>query len=447
MPGIREEVAGFCCRVWHCTTCLWARTIKITRKTGFFHQIVVLSLFVSLSFVVQRGGGFSVEWEPGAEAVSSMDRLAEWCIVDFSTRKSESPGDAKLFVDIGYTEAETLLPDGAEWNNLTGAKMAISPFTIMRLDGAGGGCHIELEEACLCLKQKSGVLWIRLNYRQPEAADWLEHSGFFDPVVVESLQDENSRPRSTLLEEGLLLSLRGVNLNEGNDPEEMIALMMWCEEHLVLTSRDQHLKAFADLEHALLQGHGPKTISQFLSTLIDQLTDATDQVLDRLEDDLELLENNLEQEVESDSRLRERILLVRQISVRLKRFLAPQREALAHLLSSSPRWLKKRDKILVQENINQHNRFLDDLLFASDRARLTQDELYNLEAEKMNRRMFGLTMAATLFLPLSFLTGLFGVNVGGIPWGESRSGFLFFCLCLVLFAACQFCYFKWKKWF
>lgn len=325
--------------------------------------------------------------------------------------------------------------------------MTVSSFKIMRFDGVGGAQHIELEEANLCLKEKSDLLWIRLNYRQEEAVKWLEESSFFDPVIVENLQDENSRPRSVLLDEGLLLSLRGVNLNEGNAPEEMIAVMMWVEEHLILTSRDQHMSAFSELEGALLQSHGPKTSSQFLSMLADHLTDNTGVVLSRLEDDLELLENNLEQELESDSEIRERILLVRHFSIRLKRFLAPQREALAHLISSPPKWMKKRDRILIQENISQYNRFLDDLMFFSDRARLTQEEIYNIEVEKMNRRTFGLTMAATLFLPLSFLTGLFGVNLGGIPWGDHSFGFLFLCLCLIGFAVCLIGVFKWKKWF
>jgi zinc transporter len=64
----------------------------------------------------------------------------------------------------------------------------------------------------------------------------------------------------------------------------------------------------------------------------------------------------------------------------------------------------------------------------------------------MNNKMYLLSVVAAIFLPLSFLTGLLGINVGGIPGAESKLGFIVFIILLVIIVAIQIWYFKKKKW-
>jgi len=92
-------------------------------------------------------------------------------------------------------------------------------------------------------------------------------------------------------------------------------------------------------------------------------------------------------------------------------------------------------------------RYIEDLDEARDRASVTHEELLNRLAELTNRRMYLLTMIAAIFLPLSFITGLLGINVGGIPGARNNHAFLVVVGLLAVISAVQWIYFHWRKWF
>ncbi|MBK9386785.1 MAG: hypothetical protein IPN34_18375 [Planctomycetes bacterium] len=73
--------------------------------------------------------------------------------------------------------------------------------------------------------------------------------------------------------------------------------------------------------------------------------------------------------------------------------------------------------------VELHTRYVEDLQALHDRLIVTQEELGSHQAETLNRRLYVLSLVTALFLPLSFLTGLLGINVGGIPWAEDPQGF------------------------
>lgn len=60
--------------------------------------------------------------------------------------------------------------------------------------------------------------------------------------------------------------------------------------------------------------------------------------------------------------------------------------------------------------------------------------------------MYVLSLVAAVFLPLGFLTGLLGINLGGIPGSDNQSAFFVFVLILILLVAVQIVVFKKKKW-
>ena len=82
-----------------------------------------------------------------------------------------------------------------------------------------------------------------------------------------------------------------------------------------------------------------------------------------------------------------------------------------------------------------------------ERVAVTQEELLSRLSDQMNTRMYVLSVVAAIFLPLGFLTGLLGVNVGGIPGVENPWAFYLFVLFLVGIVVAQMLWFKRKKWF
>jgi zinc transporter len=82
----------------------------------------------------------------------------------------------------------------------------------------------------------------------------------------------------------------------------------------------------------------------------------------------------------------------------------------------------------------------------TDRASITQEELNNKLSEQMNRAIYTLSIVAAIFLPLGLLTGLLGINVGGIPGAENRWAFILVVLILIDIAIGLLVWFKKIKW-
>ena len=126
--------------------------------------------------------------------------------------------------------------------------------------------------------------------------------------------------------------------------------------------------------------------------------------------------------------------------------MAPQRDVLARLQNERISWLSDIDRVHIREAAERTARFIDDIDSARDRATITQEELNNRLSEQMNKTMYVLSIVAAIFLPLGLLTGLLGINVGGIPGTESKIAFSLVTLLLLGIAFIEFWLFKRGKW-
>jgi zinc transporter len=130
----------------------------------------------------------------------------------------------------------------------------------------------------------------------------------------------------------------------------------------------------------------------------------------------------------------------------LRRYLAPQREAMARLYNERVPWLNDMDRMRLREVADSTTRYIEDLDASRERAIVIQEELMSRISEQMDKRMYVLSMVAAIFLPLGFLTGLLGINVGGIPGAEYKGSFYIFCGILISVSVMQIYIFKKLKW-
>ena len=91
-------------------------------------------------------------------------------------------------------------------------------------------------------------------------------------------------------------------------------------------------------------------------------------------------------------------------------------------------------------------RHIEELDTIRDKVALIQEELANRLSEQLNKKMYILSIISAIFLPLSFLTGLLGINIGGIPGAENENAFYIFSLILVFIISVQLTIFKKKRW-
>lgn len=311
------------------------------------------------------------------------------------------------------------------------------------LTGEGGGKALDFSEVRKW-QPANGPLWVHLDYTAEESKDWLFNESGIDDFIVESLIEEETRPRSVVHKGGMLIILRGVNMNPGEDPEDMISLRLWIDANRIITMRHRRVMAIEDLRKAVEAGSGPKRPGEFLEELSGRLVARMGNVISDIDDLVDGLED--EMLTTQTRQLRQKISEIRRTAIGMRRYLAPQRDVMAHLYNEKAEWLDEADRLRLRETADHVTRYVEDLDAIRDRAVVTQEELNNNMAEQMNKTMYVLSIVAALFLPLGFLTGLLGINIGGMPGTESNSAFGIFCVFLIVVAALQVWLFKRKKW-
>lgn len=311
-------------------------------------------------------------------------------------------------------------------------------------DGKGGGKqmdwgHIENWHP------DQGVLWVHLNRDSPDSHQWLRDQSGLDALVVESLLAESTRPRCVQVGNGVMLFLRGVNLNPGADPEDMVSIRLWIDEKRIISLRMRRLLSINDLRDSIDQGHGPSNVGGFVVQLIGGLISRIAGVIGDVDDKVDYLQDQV---LDAEGgKLRTELTHLRREIISLRRYLSPQRDALARLTQLKLPWLNDMDQMHLREEADRVVRYVEDLDSARERAAVTQEELVNRISEQMNARMYVLSVVAAIFLPLGFLTGLFGINVGGIPLADNPWGFVEVLLVLLLITALQILIFRWRRWF
>lgn len=311
------------------------------------------------------------------------------------------------------------------------------------LDGRGGGRSLDLDSVRKW-RPENGTLWVHLDYTGNDGKQWLCDESGIDPIIAESLTTEETRPRSLVFNGGMLLILRGVNLNPGAEPEDMISIRLWVDATRIVTLRHRRVMAIDDLRQAVEAGSGPTGPGSFLEELSDRLVIRMGTVISDIDDSVDALEDEVL--TEQSYELRPKIADIRRAAISMRRYLAPQRDVMLRLYNEKVDWLSDMERMRLREISDRTTRYVEDLDSVRDRATVTHEELNNRLAEQMNKTMYILSIVAGIFLPLGLLTGLLGINVGGIPGTESKWAFTIFCLLLVGVVGVQIWLFKRKKW-
>lgn len=314
------------------------------------------------------------------------------------------------------------------------------------LDGEGGARRISRNELDVLDLLPEESLWLHWDRSVPQAQRWLRGDSGLSEFACDLLLEEATRPRLVQLSrESLLLFLRGVNLNPGAAPEDMVSLRIHADARRVVSLRMRPVKAVATLGEAFERGEGPGNAAQVMRFLASALTDAVDLLVDEVGEQLDDLEDSLE---ESDNKVPDRQLLLglRRRAASLRRYLAPQREIYAQLARAPLPWFSGEDVDYWNELHNRLTRHLEELELARERVSLLQEAEHRRVTERMNRTMYLLGIITGFFMPMSFVTGLLGINVGGIPGAEHPFGFLVACVLIGGMALFQWWLFRRLRW-
>lgn len=311
----------------------------------------------------------------------------------------------------------------------------------LTLDGAGG-----VAEAFLTPVERLDTgTWLHFQADDEDAQQWLSEVSGLNDVAAGALTAEDTRPRVLRRGDNLLLTLRGASsrLTEGGG-QDLVSLRIWTNGHSLISARMQGLAATDCLLSELAAGEGPKSTVELITHWVDLIVDDMSDEVQAIEGEM----SRIEEEVLSETGVSSRsdVLMLRKKLIMLRRYIAPQREALARLTTETPTWLDEMSRVRLRDITDRLVRYVEVIDQVSSRASLVQDEIAAQISDSMNRRTYIFTVVAAIFLPLGFITGLLGVNVGGVPGVDDPSAFLQLVIACTLIGMGLIAAFRWRRW-
>lgn len=267
---------------------------------------------------------------------------------------------------------------------------------------------------------RGALLWIHLDGRDPGDLAWLASRDAIPEAARNALTAAETRPRTEQIGESALLNLRGLGSAQEDDADELVSVRMWCERGRVVSVGFRTLAAMDGLREMAAAGtlNDPGDLVAALAVLI---TEALDPEIAALGDEVDDCEATLS--AERAFAMRRAIAKARSTSIGYRRFVSPQRQALERLAALDVDWLEDDDRLHLREAADRFARMAEELEAVRERAGLLHEQLTDLRAEQTETRTLVLSIVALVFLPLTFISGLLGMNVEGIPFAQEPWAF------------------------
>ncbi|HLF30809.1 MAG TPA: zinc transporter ZntB [Xanthomonadales bacterium] len=311
------------------------------------------------------------------------------------------------------------------------------------LDQKGGGEELDWEQV-RSPPRTGHTRWVHVDFSQKEGRDWLVNDSGIDESMVEAMLQDDIRPRTLQTHKGVLTVLRGVNLNPGSDAEDMVSIRVWLENDRIISTRRRRSMSVDQIRQDLLTGDGPVGPGDLLVRVVENLGDRIAEVIESIDVAIEEAESRLEREHLRS--YRGEFSQLRRKTAHVRRYLSPQREALDRLSRLQGDIFSASDLAALQEETNRMTLFVEELDLSRERAMVAQEEMLSSLAKEQNSKIYLLSIVSAIFLPLMFLTGLFGMNVAGLPGTAHPSSFNLITAMMLAIAIGILLLFRWKKW-
>ena len=267
--------------------------------------------------------------------------------------------------------------------------------------------------------------------------------GHVPDMAASALLAGETRPRCDEIDDAVLINLRGTGENPPPDSDGLVSIRVWVEARRVTSVSRHRLAALSRVEAAM---HSGRLIDggDFVAVLAQAISTQLDPQVADLGDVLDDCEGKLD---DGDIyALRRQIAALRSQAIGLRRFVAPDRDALAEMAQLGFDWISKEDRLHLREAADRFARMAEELESVRERAALLHEQLTDLRAEMIDQRSLAIAVVAFIFLPLTFVTGLLGMNVEGIPFDKSPWAFWGVVAFCGVIAAMVMGWFAYRQW-
>jgi zinc transporter len=274
---------------------------------------------------------------------------------------------------------------------------------------------------------------LHFNLADARTAHWINNCADIPKDGRELLLDSDAHIRCEHFEHGLALVIGDLFHDFKEDPEELGVLRLYVDNGRLITGRRHPLKSVDRLRHELIESHVFSNTIDLFARLIYNIGDSMHSVIKTLNDTVDdaedqILAGNLHNQGSELGR-------IRRLLARLRRHLVANRQALIQAVHHIHRW-SQHDISELRQAVEHVESTIQDLELVQERTRLLQEEIAGRMSEATNRNLYVLSIVTVTLLPINLITGIFGMNTGGLPWGQDDpSGFwwvIFFMILAVI---------------
>ncbi len=308
--------------------------------------------------------------------------------------------------------------------------------------------ELEAIEGCFLFKEQPAVTWVHVEgVHQVELLAKLGECFSLHPLVMEDILNTDQRPKMEDYGEDLFIVLKMLSYNDKTDEITAEQVCLFLRASSILSFREGEGNIFANIQERIRSGKGRlrKMGADYLAyTLVDIIVDNYFVILEKLGERVEALEEKLLTAPTTPTL--QKIQRLKREMIFLRRWIWPLREVISGLeRGESPR-IQETTRIYLRDVYDHTIQVMDTIEIFRDMLSGMLDIYLSSLNTRLNSVMKVLTIIATIFMPLTFIAGVYGMNFKHFPELEWSWGYPGVLLLMAIIAGFMLMSFKKKKW-
>ena len=309
--------------------------------------------------------------------------------------------------------------------------------------------EVKAAEECFPFKEKPAVTWINVEgVHQIEVIEKLGHCFGLHPLVLEDILNTDQRPKMEVYGDYIYIVLKMLYEGDGNRPVEAEQVSLILGSNFAISFQEgKEGDVFNPVRERLRTGKGliRKMGPDYLAySLIDMIVDNYFLILEKLAEKVELLEEELV--ANPTTKTLQQIQKFKNEMTFLRRAVWPLREVVSGLGRKESPLVKETTEIYLRDVYDHTVQVMDTIEVYREMLSGMLDIYLSSVSNRLNSVMKVLTIIATIFMPLTFIAGIYGMNFKYMPELEWRWGYLAVWLVFVIVGVSMLIYFRKRKW-
>jgi len=305
----------------------------------------------------------------------------------------------------------------------------------------------DVEEAC-SFRNKSSVMWLNIDgVHQPEIIEQVGQSFGLHPLVAEDIASTGQRPKLEDFDDYIFIVLRMLRFDSAEDEAKTEQMSIILGRDFVISFQEREGDVFDNIRERLKSNKGRirKLGTDYLAySLIDSIVDNYFVVLEKLGETIEDIEDRLVTNPTSET-LKTIHDLKREI-IFLRKSVWPLREVVNRLERSESPLINKSTFVYLRDVYDHTIQIMDAVETFRDMLSGMLDIYLSSVSNRMNEVMKVLTVIATIFIPLTFVAGIYGMNFKYMPELEQTWSYPMVLILMLVVALLMVVYFRRRKW-